>query len=132
MARRSLSDEERKQKHRAAARAWAQANPERVRANQRRWVAENAERVRASSRKATRKRLGHADATGETKSGACEICGDLSDPLHRDHDHATGLFRGWLCRACNQGPRALSGRPRALRKSGCVPEKGRLILDLSH
>lgn len=98
-----LTDEEKKQRHRAAARAWALANPERVKANQTRWRQENPDRARQQARKATRKRLGHADATGETRSGPCEICGTPADPLHRDHDHTTGRFRGWLCRACNQG-----------------------------
>lgn len=33
--------------------------------------------------------------------GKCDICGCWSEPCWMDHDHATGLFRGWLCRACN-------------------------------
>jgi Recombination endonuclease VII len=33
----------------------------------------------------------------------CECCGKepLSGPLHLDHDHTTGAFRGWLCKECN-------------------------------
>ena len=31
----------------------------------------------------------------------CAICGDRSE--HLDHDHKTGLVRGWLCRCCNIG-----------------------------
>jgi len=33
----------------------------------------------------------------------CELCGGLPGKraLHLDHDHKTGLFRGWLCQACN-------------------------------
>lgn len=30
---------------------------------------------------------------------ACEICGDPA--MCWDHDHRTGLFRGWLCHGCN-------------------------------
>ncbi len=30
----------------------------------------------------------------------CEICGSM-DIISYDHDHATGLFRGWICRRCN-------------------------------
>ncbi len=30
----------------------------------------------------------------------CDIC-HSTEPLHRDHDHKTGLPRGWLCRSCN-------------------------------
>jgi hypothetical protein len=100
---RRLTEEERKAKHRAAAKAWAQANPERVKANKRRWAAENPDRVRAQARKATRKRLGHVDPTGETREGPCQNagCGYIG-PLHLDHDHETGAPRGWLCGPCNR------------------------------
>ena len=30
----------------------------------------------------------------------CEIC-EQAGPVHCDHDHSTGEFRGWLCRNCN-------------------------------
>ncbi len=33
----------------------------------------------------------------------CEICGRTDELLNWDHDHSTGLFRGWLCRRCNTG-----------------------------
>lgn len=35
---------------------------------------------------------------------SCEMCGDffnVKSPAHMDHDHVTGLFRGWLCMPCN-------------------------------
>ena len=31
----------------------------------------------------------------------CAVCGGRSDFL--DHDHKTGLVRGWLCHCCNTG-----------------------------
>ena len=33
----------------------------------------------------------------------CEMCGRHGGKrsLHLDHCHATGVFRGWLCAACN-------------------------------
>lgn len=36
------------------------------------------------------------------RSTACEICGH-EKPLCWDHDHQTGLHRGWLCTNCNIG-----------------------------
>jgi len=34
----------------------------------------------------------------------CELCGKIPKTrkqMHRDHDHVTGRFRGWLCHCCN-------------------------------
>lgn len=37
--------------------------------------------------------------------GTCWLCGrrEFRRRLARDHDHATGAFRGWLCMRCNVG-----------------------------
>lgn len=36
------------------------------------------------------------------QDGRCAICGRTEGPaLVLDHDHQTGLARGWLCRSCN-------------------------------
>ncbi len=36
----------------------------------------------------------------EWQNGRCAACGIYAD-LVLDHDHETGLVRGWLCRSCN-------------------------------
>jgi hypothetical protein len=41
-----------------------------------------------------------ADALALWQDGRCAICGKVRD-LVCDHDHETGLVRGWLCRSCN-------------------------------
>lgn len=55
-----------------------------------------------AERKQRRQYDGCTDATGESPDGPCQICGTHATPLHFDHDHATGLFRGWLCGNCNR------------------------------
>lgn len=35
------------------------------------------------------------------QDGRCGLCGNGKMPLVEDHDHDTGLVRGWLCRSCN-------------------------------
>lgn len=41
---------------------------------------------------------------GRPRPSHCEACGRTSQDgkaIHWDHDHITGLFRGWLCVYCN-------------------------------
>jgi len=33
----------------------------------------------------------------------CDCCGSIIETFYLDHDHKTGLFRGWVCRSCNVG-----------------------------
>lgn len=52
----------------------------------------------------------------EWQRGRCAICGEEHQPrsgsLVMDHDHTTGLVRGWLCGNCNaaEGHSTLDGR----------------------
>lgn len=50
--------------------------------------------------------LDHADphrALATWHAGGCGICGGGSSGREvLDHDHRTGLVRGWLCRGCNR------------------------------
>lgn len=53
--------------------------------------------------------------TFEEQAGACTICGyTLFDTCHIDHCHASGKFRGLLCRGCNQGLGSFNDNPAAL------------------
>lgn len=60
------------------------------------------------------------DASRRPSAGQlCEICGGLGGArgLHLDHDHATGLFRGWLCNRCNSAIGHLQDDPELLRRA---------------
>lgn len=39
------------------------------------------------------------DVLRRWQAGRCAICGTNAEVV--DHDHSTGLVRGWLCRSCN-------------------------------
>lgn len=86
-------------RRRVNAKAYRAANPERCRQWKRDWRARNVERSRAMSRKSN----GIPEPTRPAPV-TCELC-NRGEPrgLFVDHDHATGLFRGWLCHKCNTG-----------------------------
>lgn len=56
-----------------------------------------------NTKKNWRRRNGVPEPT-RPAPGRCELCGNPPpgrQGLHADHDHATGMFRGWLCLLCN-------------------------------
>jgi hypothetical protein len=77
---------------------YADANPEKNKNAVKKYRANNLEKVRAASRKWMRKFL---PAPTRSEPESCECCGSRPQSLCLDHDHRTGKFRGWLCRACN-------------------------------
>jgi hypothetical protein len=58
---------------------------------------------------------------GESPQPArCEVCGESNagrQGLRRDHDHRSGLFRGWLCNGCNRGLGFFDDDPETLRRA---------------
>jgi hypothetical protein len=70
-----------------------------------------------------RRRRGIVDATGERRSGPCEICTQHQDGLCSDHDHLTGLTRGWLCTSCNAALGHLGDSVEGLRRALAYLEK---------
>ena len=85
-------------------RKWRERNIVSVRAKSRlaraKWRAANLEKSRELERMYRRRSYGVLDATGERRTGHCELCGKAVK-LFFDHDHANNKFRGWLCNACN-------------------------------
>lgn len=53
------------------------------------------------------------------RGDSCECCDKVTSRLVLDHNHDSGLFRGWLCHTCNTGigklGDSLEGLERALR-----------------
>lgn len=101
-------------RHRENGRKWAEANPEKVRAAQLRWRAKHPERRRAI----LRKNRGLPEPT-RPEPDTCELCLNppKRKPIHLDHDHVTGKFRGWLCNQCNVGLAFFKDDPALLRKA---------------
>jgi hypothetical protein len=48
-------------------------------------------------------------------ASGCEVCGKLTDDLHVDHHHRTGIVRGLLCTQCNVGIGMLKEDPQIMR-----------------
>ena|SRR5665213_1640849 len=99
----------------AANRAYYAENAEACKATQARYRNKHRKKIHASQKRYRdsilllylakarlrgRQNSGMIDATAETKHGLCPICQRIRK-LYCDHDHATGLKRGWLCCFCN-------------------------------
>lgn len=112
MPRKPLTDAQRQAKN-ARAREHYRGNKEQHRARVKRWMAKNPEKVRAIQRR----RKG-TPAPTRVEPAHCECCGRRAvDTLCLDHDHVTGVFRGWLCRQCNAGIGQLGDTPESVERA---------------
>jgi hypothetical protein len=109
-----------REKSRENGRVYYKNNKEKCRINCDRWNKENPEKVLENNRK----RNGQPDAT-RTCPDNCEICGKLETKKHKsgklyelslDHNHETGVFRGWLCSGCNMALGKLGDNKESIQK----------------
>jgi hypothetical protein len=112
------------ERYRAAARRWAEENPERRAAYQAEYR-NRPERKRAMRDLYYRRTYGisadEADAILDAQNGRCAICcapaPERLASMHLDHDHETGAIRGFLCIDCNQGLGKLRDSPDLLLRA---------------
>lgn len=45
----------------------------------------------------------HLGSVSRWQARRCAVCGSSPAALYEDHDHGTGLTRGYLCPSCNAG-----------------------------
>jgi hypothetical protein len=60
--------------------------------------------------------IGRRPGHGIPRPTCCEVCDAPCARVFWDHDHATGVFRGWLCPACNTTLGFAKDDPDRLRK----------------
>jgi len=90
------------EKRRQAKRSWKKRHPEEVNRMRREYMARYPDKIKENNRKRTiRARERKHAAASWPMPDACECCGRDDVELVFDHDHKTGLFRGWLCNRCN-------------------------------
>lgn len=90
-----------KEKILAQTKARRAESPEKFVLYQKAYRLKNADEVRLKGRARRRDKMGCPEPTRPEPS-RCECCDRLYGKAMRlDHDHETGLFRGWLCNRCN-------------------------------
>ena len=68
------------------------------------------------------------EMAGEKRPSVCEVCGRSGGrwSICLDHDHATGIIRGWLCGSCNRALGYVSDNPQLLRQLASYLEHPRI------
>lgn len=107
-----LTPEERLKRKRAHTRAWHQTHREARSRIQEKYYRNNRETIRARQ---VARRIARQEAEARRpKPECCDVCGAIDD-IHFDHCHQRGIFRGWLCHACNTVLGLLNDDPNRLR-----------------
>lgn len=122
---------------RASNAKWAAENSEKVISRttnwRRQWRENNPEAAKHLDRRHNLKRKGWTVESYERclreQAGVCLICRKpplLNKPLHIDHDHETGEFRGLLHALCNRALGFLGDDPQVLESAAQYLRKCRL------
>lgn len=101
------------EKRRATARKWHRENRELSREKSRKWRTENSEKAREVGRKSHFKTKYGIDVNAVLDN--CEVCGS-GGRIGVDHNHETGLVRGFLCTGCNVAIGMVKDDPARLEK----------------
>ena len=104
----------------AAAARWRAAHKEQNREITKAWYTVN--KVRDKENRALRRLAIKEAKAGSKRPTKCSVC-KRSGRICLDHDHATGLFRGWLCLVCNYALGHVSDSAKVLRKLAVYIER---------
>lgn len=63
----------------------------------------------------SRQRAEQDRIAGRPRPAICELCGEAAKTVF-DHNHETGLFRGWLCDRCNRVLGSIKDRAELLQR----------------
>jgi len=85
------------------------------------WISNHPERAKFIAHRSHIKRtygltLEEYDRLRLRDDGRCHLCG-IVDGTGVDHNHETGIVRGWLCKACNTGLGLFRDSPDMLRRA---------------
>lgn len=81
------------------------------------WIKANPDKYAARVIKHRRRQRGQVNTPTRPQPIACECCGEIPTKMFEDHDHTTGLFRGWLCHHCNSGLGLFKDSPERLQQA---------------
>lgn len=86
-----------KKRQREHGKRWRESNLTRARETRRRWLKANPLK---------RRQYDGLPIPDRGIPAVCDCCGkkpEKGKSLSLDHDHRTGIFRGWICNRCNLG-----------------------------